>query len=82
MIPELAGNPFVPALFKMYDQDGDGYIDASDMRALLESLTKLADKEERYRCKRKPMLGCQLTAPPDSVHFNLFARETCQQNCY
>lgn len=52
MIPELAGNPFLPRIFQLYDQDGDGYIAASDLRALLESLTRLSDEEERVRCEQ------------------------------
>lgn len=48
MIPELAGNPFLPRIFEMYDTDGDGYMGAADLRALLESLTRLANEEERY----------------------------------
>lgn len=51
MIPELAGNPFLPRIFQLYDQDGDGYITAADMRALLESLTRLCYEEERYKCE-------------------------------
>jgi len=50
MIPELAGNPFLPRIFEMYDTDGDGYMGAADLRALLESLTRLANEEERYQC--------------------------------
>lgn len=50
MIPELAGNPFLPRIFEMYDADGDGYMGAADLRALLESLTRLANEEERYQC--------------------------------
>lgn len=51
MIPELAGNPFLPRIFEMYDTDGDGYMGAADLRALLESLTRLANEEERYHCE-------------------------------
>lgn len=106
MIPELAGNPFLPRIFEMlarvmvfsscllggraagrqraaafceaavlpanrpvrtlrlrdcihllllpthrYDTDGDGYMNAGDLRALLESLGRLArSEEERYQC--------------------------------
>lgn len=52
MLPELAGNPFLPRIFQLYDQDGDGYITAADMRSLLESLARLGAEEERYQCKR------------------------------
>ncbi|PSC70940.1 calcineurin B [Micractinium conductrix] len=48
MIPELAGNPFLPRIFEMFDADGDGYMGAGDLRALLEALTRLANEEERY----------------------------------
>ena len=51
MIPELAGNPFLPRIFEMYDADGDGYMGAADLRALLESLLRLANEEERYLCE-------------------------------
>ena len=51
MIPELAGNPFLPRIFEMYDADGDGYMGAADLRALLESLTRLRNEEERYHCE-------------------------------
>lgn len=54
MIPELAGNPFLPRIFEMYDTDGDGYMGAADLRALLESLTRLANEEERYHCESEP----------------------------
>ena len=50
MIPELAGNPFLPRIFEMFDADGDGYMGAGDLRALLEALTRLANEEERYAC--------------------------------
>lgn len=50
MIPELAGNPFLPRIFEMYDQDGDGYMNAADLRALLDSLTRLANEEARFQC--------------------------------
>lgn len=34
-----------------YDTDGDGYMHAGDLRALLESLGRLARSEEaRYQC--------------------------------
>ncbi|KAI7844791.1 hypothetical protein COHA_001671 [Chlorella ohadii] len=50
MIPELAGNPFLPRIFEMFDADGDGYMHAGDLRALLESLGRLArDEEERFQ---------------------------------
>ncbi len=51
MIPELAGNPFLPRLFEMFDQDCDGYMSVHDLRALLESLTRLANEEERFQCE-------------------------------
>ena len=50
MIPEVASNPFLPRIFSLYDRDGDGYMNAADLRALLESLMRLADEEERYKC--------------------------------
>ena len=50
IIPELAGNPFLPRIFELFDQDGDGYMSADDLRNLMESLTRLADAEESYRC--------------------------------
>ncbi|EFN55165.1 hypothetical protein CHLNCDRAFT_134284 [Chlorella variabilis] len=49
MIPELAGNPFLPRIFEMYDQDGDGYMNARDLRSLLDSLTALANEEARFQ---------------------------------
>lgn len=52
MIPELAGNPFLPRIFEMYDQDGDGYMNARDLRSLLDSLTALANEEARFQCER------------------------------
>ena len=118
MIPELAGNPFLPRIFEMwvpgaraldrqrpggqrrgrmrvgsaaargrppasarlpatcvtipscppsrFDADGDGYMHAGDLRALLESLGRLArDAEERYQCEwglaggsSKRLIGC------------------------
>lgn len=125
MIPELAGNPFLPRIFEMwvlaargwegvvwnssgrdagaapisglplprgpsasrpcdaarptvallpaacapsprFDADGDGYMHAGDLRALLESLGRLArDEEERFQCElcwvglaAAPLAGC------------------------
>eukprot|EP00887_Chlorella_sp_A99_P005234 scaffold1.g5234.t1 len=49
MIPELANNPYLPRIFALYDHDGDGYMNAQDLRELLESLVRLADEEERYQ---------------------------------
>jgi hypothetical protein len=51
MIPELAGNPFLPRIFEMHDCDGDGYMNAADLRALLDCLSRLANEEARYQCE-------------------------------
>lgn len=58
MIPELAGNPFLPRIFEMYDQDGDGYMNAADLRALLDSLTRLANEEARFQCAWQLLRHC------------------------
>lgn len=51
MVPELAGNPFLPRLFQLHDSNSDGYMDASDLLALLEVLARLGDEDARHECK-------------------------------
>ena len=58
-LPEMAGNPFSPRIFQLFDQDGDGFISFDDFALAMEALGKMYTDEEKIRCAAlKLVLQC------------------------
>lgn len=58
LLPELAGNPFLPRLFEMFDADQDGKISLSEFNAAIEFFLKLQNTSDKEECalQDSPML--------------------------
>lgn len=49
LIPELAGNPFLPRLFEMFDGDKDGRITIHEFNNAIEFFLKMQNSDEKAR---------------------------------
>lgn len=48
-LPELAGNPFIPRIFQLFDANGDGIVTLDEFTRGVEYLATLSDPEEQYK---------------------------------
>jgi hypothetical protein len=50
LIPELAGNPFLPRLFEMFDADKDNMLTQSEFNNAVDHFLRSQTSEERLKC--------------------------------
>jgi hypothetical protein len=53
-VPELAGNPFLPRLFQMFDHDQDNKLTQEEFNAAIETFLKAQTPEERMQRAHLP----------------------------
>jgi hypothetical protein len=52
MVPELAGNPFLPQLFSLWDSDKDDKLTQEEFNAAIDTFLRAQTPEERIQCAR------------------------------
>ena len=50
MIPELAGNPFLPRLFQMFDANKDSKLTQAEFNSAIDYFLKAQTPEDRVKC--------------------------------
>jgi hypothetical protein len=54
LIPELAGNPFLPRLFELFDHDQDGFVNQDEFNHAVDYCLRAQTPEDRMRCTPFP----------------------------
>lgn len=50
MVPELAGNPFLPQLFALWDHDKDDKLTQEEFNAAIDTFLRAQTPEEKMQC--------------------------------
>lgn len=50
MVPELAGNPFLPQLFALWDRDKDDKLTQEEFNAAIDTFLRAQTPEEKMQC--------------------------------
>jgi len=58
LIPELAGNPFLPRLFQMFDANQDGRISLDEFTRAMDFFLQLQSAEDKKECALTCCVRC------------------------
>lgn len=50
LLPELAGNPFLPRLFEMFDADQDGKLSLPEFNSAIDFFLRLQSIDDKEEC--------------------------------
>lgn len=80
-IPELAGNPFLPRLFQMFDADKDSKLTQAEFNSAIDYFLKAQTPEDRIKCAPSPLSSvlrsCVDACQPRMRESNATTRRAC-----